>query len=114
MLDVTNLTKRTTPKLPFRGIKEKILGKKYELSLVLAGGRLMRKLNKERRGKDIEADTLSFSFSDKEGEIFINAKTTREKMLFLFVHSLLHLKGLKHSEKMEKEEKDWHNKLKLA
>lgn len=114
MIEIINLTKRKTPSLPFKQIKEKILGKNYELSVVLAGDKLMLNLNKTHRRKNKAADTLSFYFSKTEGEIFLNAKENPERILLLFIHSLLHLKGLKHGKKMELEEKDWHNRLKLA
>lgn len=110
---ITNLTKRKTPDLPFKEIKEKILGKKYDISLVLASNSLIKKLNKKYRKKNAATSSLSFSFSKTEGEVFLNAQEKPEKMLPLFIHSLLHLKGLGHGKKMEKQEKDWHNKLKL-
>lgn len=113
MINVINLTKQTIPQIPFDKIKKEILDKDYELSIVLAGSKKMRKLNKQYRNKDKAADTLSFSFSKTEGEIFIHAKETPERMRELFVHSLIHLKGLKHGKKMEKEEKYWQNRLKL-
>lgn len=113
MMDVVNLTKRKIPDLPWREIKEKILGKKYNLSLVLASEELLRDLNKKYRKKNTVPNTLSFSYSEKDGEVFLNIKEKPEKLSALFIHSLLHLKGREHGKEMEKEEKDWHNKIKL-
>ncbi len=99
----------------FKNIKDKVLGADYVLSLVFIGDSFSRKLNKKYRGKDKPANILSFSISKKEGEIFINLrKTKEEKMKFnlsygkfvgkLFIHGLLHLKGMAHSSTMDKEE----------
>ena len=83
-------------------IKNLVLGKKFDLSVVLAGGAMMKKLNETYRKKKGPTDVLSFSLSPTMGEIFINKKASRKD--FLFIHSLLHLKGLKHGKIMEKEE----------
>jgi probable rRNA maturation factor len=96
--------------------KEKILGKSYELSLVMADNKLMKKLNSHYREKNKTTNVLSFPLDKKLGEIFINkglAKKEAQKgnvpfskyLDHLFVHSLLHLKGFNHGEKMEAEEK---------
>lgn len=50
----------------FHDIKEKILGKGYELSLVFVGIDRMRALNKQHRGKDYATDILSFDLDDHE------------------------------------------------
>ena len=87
-------------------IKNQILGKKYELSLVFAKDTLMRRLNRTYRGKDKPTNVLAFPLSKTSGEIFINpsrAEPFGEK--HLFVHALLHLKGMRHGAKMEKLEK---------
>ena len=104
MTGIVNLTKKNVPNLPWEKIKNKILGKDYNLSIVLAGNKRMLGLNKKHRGKNKIADTLSFPLSKKEGEIFLNAGGNPEKMLFCFIHSLLHLKGLKHGRSMSENE----------
>ena len=83
-------------------IKEKVLGKKFDLSVVLATDAMMKKLNARYRRKKGVTNVLSFSLSRTMGEIFINRKADNPD--HLFVHSLLHLKGLRHGKKMEKEE----------
>lgn len=101
--------------LPFELVKDHILGKKYELSLVFVGDTLSRRLNKEYRGKTYIPNVLTFPIDTKEGEIFINpyrAKIEAKKndmnfkqyVLFLFIHGLLHLKGMEHSDTMDREE----------
>jgi probable rRNA maturation factor len=105
-IEITNLTKKKIPKFPLKEIKERVLGKNYQLSVVFARQELMRKLNKKYRGKNKATDVLSFPLSKKSGEIFINLKNTKNKkeILFSFIHSLLHCRGLKHGEKMKKGE----------
>ncbi len=56
--------------LPFEKIKDDILGKKYELSIVLVGKKRGRTLNKKYRNKDYATDVLSFEISKNSGEIF--------------------------------------------
>ena len=96
-------------------IKDAVLGKKYELSVVFIGDKLSRKINKEYRHKDKSANVLSFPLSDNDGEIFINVAKARSEskkfdmnhikfVTYLFIHGILHLKGLKHGKKMNAEE----------
>lgn len=90
----------------FRRIKNKILGKKYELSLVFAGNPLMKRLNRTYRGKDKTTNVLAFPLSETSGEIFINLSRAKPfGVKHLFIHGLLHLKGMEHSDIMEKAEK---------
>ena len=113
---VVNKTKGRHPDLPFAKMKEKVLGKSYNLSLVFSDDALSKKLNYEYRGKSKPANVLSFPLSKTEGEIFINPKQVRRDaprfgrsyesfFLFAFIHGLLHLKGLRHGSTMEKEER---------
>jgi len=86
-------------------IKSKVLGKKYDLSVVSADSRLMGKLNRIYRKKTGTTSVLSFPLSKTEGEIFINNKSSKKEADYLFIHSLLHLKGYRHGEKMDTLEK---------
>lgn len=115
MFAVKKLVKGTRPRVPFKQMKEKVLGKGYSLSLVLCGNTLTHKLNKTYRKKDKPTNILSFSLDQKEGEIFLNlpllkkeAHTQGRSMSahtsYLFIHGLLHLKGYTHGSTMEKEE----------
>lgn len=93
-----------TKDLPFCDIKNTILGKKYNLSLVLTANHISKRLNKEYRKKNYPTNVLSFPLNKYEGEIFINvrkaekeavqfSKTPKKFIGFLFIHGLLHLKG---------------------
>lgn len=110
------------PKIPFKEIKDKILGKEYSLSLVLIGVKKSQFLNKKYRRKNKVANILTFSLSKMEGEIFITPKEIRKDLkkfglsyrsLFalVYIHGLLHLKGSRHSSTMESEEMKWLYKL---
>jgi len=117
MISITNLTKQTTPKISYKKISDHILGKDFDLSLVFAGDKRMRTLNKKWRKKDKIANTLSFPYSKKDGEIFLNInpsknlRTGYKNTLYLFIHSLLHLKGFKHGTKMEEEQNKYFKKF---
>ncbi len=90
--------------LPKRKVKQKILGRSYNLSLVLAGPALMRKLNRQYRAQDHVANVLAFPLSTTTGEIFINAADREFGIKRLFIHACLHLKGVRHGSIMERRE----------
>ena len=110
---IINETKGKLPSLPFVDIKNKILGKKYELSLVFVGEKIIHKLNKTYRKVDRPTDILSFPLDNISGEIFICKKIATVKardferklnnyLVFLFIHGCVHLLGYNHGDKMEK------------
>ncbi|MCX6703549.1 MAG: rRNA maturation RNase YbeY [Candidatus Zambryskibacteria bacterium] len=114
-LTITNKTKGKLPSLPFAQMKDAVMGKNYELSLVFIGERCSRKFNNTYRQKDKPTNILSFTLDKKSGEIFITpAKARREAksfdrtydnfIAFLFIHGLMHLKGMDHGSTMEKAE----------
>ncbi len=118
-----SLRKQSLPKIDFEKIKDEILGKKYELSLILCSDKLAKKLNEKYRGKTYIPNTLSFSYTKNSGEIILNPNRAKkeassfghnfkEHLIFLFIHSLLHLKGLEHGKKMESLEKKYLLKFK--
>src|ERR1035437_553869 len=109
---VKNTTKGKAPVLPFERIKNAVLGKSYDLSLVFVGDAVSKKLNYIYRQKNKPTNILSFPLSKKEGEIFINLKLARAEankigkkyanyVGFLFIHGLLHLKGYDHGKTIE-------------
>jgi probable rRNA maturation factor len=111
-----NTGKGKLPGLPFSRMKEHVLGPEYELSLVFVGPKKMQELNKQYRGKDYATDILSFPLTETSGEIFICLSIAKEKAKdfsrkasdhvgFLFIHGLLHLKGLDHGSRMDQEER---------
>lgn len=112
---ITYQTKGKLPSLPFERMKDAVLGSNYELSVVVCDLNLIHQLNRDRRGKDAPTDILSFPLSDTEGEIFLNLDECRKQaplfdrqyenfIGFLFIHGLVHLKGLDHGSRMENEE----------
>lgn len=114
-LTITNFTKGKLPSLPFAQMKDAALGKDYELSLVFIGERRSKNLNITYRNKHKSGNVLSFPLDKKTGEIFIcPARARREAksfdrsythfIAFLFIHGLLHLKGMDHGSTMEKAE----------
>ncbi len=114
-LSITKTIKGKLPSLPFVDMKEVILGKDYDLSLVFIGDKLSKSLNKKYRKKDYTPDILSFPYDKKEGEIFINPHQARKRAKdfdmserkfigYIFIHGLLHLKGLRHGSTMDRME----------
>ncbi len=112
---LTNGTKGRPPRLPFKRIKNAVLGPGYNLSLVFAGDGQSRTLNRKYGGKDYIPDVLSFELDEKAGEIFINplearrqapdfGKTYSRFVGHLYIHALVHLKGMEHGSKMERME----------
>ena len=87
-------------------VKNQVLGEKYDLSFSYVESGEMSRLNKLYRKKDYSANVLSFPLSGNEGEILINKKYQKNGGLsfYLFIHSLLHLSGLKHGKKMDEKE----------
>ncbi|MEK7062154.1 MAG: rRNA maturation RNase YbeY [Patescibacteria group bacterium] len=87
--------------------------------IYLADNALMRRLNKEYRGKDKVANVLSFvepiNFPHPEtktrflGEIYLNASCFMLQDSILLIHALLHLFGYTHkrkSDRMKMEKKE--------
>lgn len=98
------------------------MGRKFELSLVFVDDKFSRHLNSLYRKKKTPANVLSFLISQKTpthagtGEIFIDLITAKKEMeqfdmsfdqfiTYLFIHGLLHLKGMRHGDTMERTEK---------
>ncbi len=109
---IKNTTKGKLPSLPFAKIKNFILKEDYDLSLVFIGEKRSRNLNAKYRGKDNPTNILSFPLDKQNGEIFINLQRAKkdapkfkkgynEFVKILFIHGVLHLKGMKHGKTME-------------
>ncbi len=118
---IQNTTKQKT-NIPFKKIKELILGKKYDLSLVVMGTHLSKRLNEQYKNRKGPTNILSFPISDTEGEIFINihrasadakkfGHTPRQHLAYLFIHGCLHLTGEPHGMRMEKLEDKYMQKF---
>ncbi len=77
-------------------IKNEILGETYDLSLAFVDD------------QESTHNVLSYPLSPQSGEILINKKQAQKDGYTppeLFIHGLLHLKGLDHGSRMEREEK---------
>lgn len=104
-VSITKTVQGRLPSLPFADIKNAVLGKDYELSLVFCANALSRRLNRTYRGKDYPTNVLSFPISNNSGEIFINVRRLKGFSVGnLFIHALFHLKGLDHGDTMERAE----------
>ncbi|MBV9159736.1 MAG: rRNA maturation RNase YbeY [Candidatus Kaiserbacteria bacterium] len=115
----------STPRIDFSSIAKHVLGKEYELSLVVCGDDLARRMNASYRKKTYKPNVLSFPLSKSEGEIFLNVRKAareareygvshRERLTLLYVHGLWHLKGFDHGAKMEALEKQTLKKFGFA
>lgn len=123
--DIRTTIRGRVPRIPFADIKDTILGKNYSLSVVICGDALAQRLNTEYRKKTYQPNVLSFPLDDHEGEIFLNIRSaereakaahisTKKRMALLFVHGCFHLKGMDHSDAMEREEQNVLKKFTLA
>jgi len=100
------------PDVPFLLIKEKLLGKNYELTVIFCTPKESEERNKAYRDKAYPTNILSFPLGENEGEIYISLSIARRdakkfdmsyrKFLhLLFIHGALHLKGHDHGSTME-------------
>jgi rRNA maturation RNase YbeY len=121
---INHTTRTKPPVLPFKKMKDDILGESYELSLVFVGDKKSRTLNYAYRGKSYIPNVLSFPISDTCGEIYINphradieakrfGMSTRGFIGYLFIHGLLHLDGHGHGDTMDKVEARYKNRYSL-
>lgn len=121
-LSIQRQTKGKVPNLPFLLIKNDILGKNYDLSLVFPTLEIATDLHLRWKKKSGPVNILSFPLSDTEGEIIISLSQARSEaknfdrsyinhLIFLFIHGCLHLKGMTHGAKMEKEERKFYQKF---
>ncbi len=112
-LHISQTVKERPPRLPYETLFSYALPKDYDCSLVFVGDKRSRQLNMLYRQKEYIPNTLSFSLDQSNGEIFINLKEARKQakkrfesfefyIALLFVHSCLHLKGMEHSDIMDK------------
>lgn len=110
-ITLTNTT-RSRHNLPFLEIKDDILGKHYQLSVALVGETRARAINKQSRNKSYAPNVLSFPLTRNVGEVYLCptvaekeaasfGHSKRKHLIFLYIHGLLHLKGLDHGRKME-------------
>lgn len=123
--EIFNKTKgnRNLIRLPFELAKEEILGKKYILTLIFIGPTESKRLNNIYRKKNHPTNILSFPLDKNTGEIYITPEVAKKEfknfemnfenfILYLFIHGLLHLKGMDHGSKMDRKEKTFFEKFK--
>ncbi len=111
-VEVTNLTRRPSPRFAYAKVVEDALPG-WDISLVFIGPAKARALNEQLRAKSYVPNVLSYEVGAKSGEILIclaeaekqapaHFMNTREFVLYLFIHGLLHLKGWAHGATMER------------
>ena len=97
----------------FQNIKDKILGKDYDLSWAFISPKKIQKLNLIYRNINKPTDILSFPLSKIDGEMYICLSEARKEakkfdreyenfLRFLFIHGCVHLKGYDHGSTMER------------
>ncbi|KKW36952.1 MAG: hypothetical protein UY81_C0008G0004 [Candidatus Giovannonibacteria bacterium GW2011_GWA2_53_7] len=112
---ISRQAKDRVPALPFLRMKERVLGKSYDCSLVIIDDVESKRLNELYRKKTYTPNVLSFPLDKKTGEIMLNMKQARREYkergmtltrwtALLVIHALLHLKGMDHGSTMEKAE----------
>ena len=115
-LDIKNFTRSRAPVFPFQKALDAVLPG-WEISLVFAGEQRAQNLNIQLRNKDYVPNVLSYVSGKKSGEIIICLRIAKKQAPsygltythmagFLFIHGLLHLKGLPHGATMEKRERE--------
>ena len=114
-VDVRNFTRRSAPVFPYKEIAKAILPG-WDISLVFAGETRAKNLNIVLRNKDYVPNVLSYESGNRSGEIIICLPVAKKQaqsygvsynhfVVFLFIHGLLHLKGLPHGTTMERHER---------
>jgi probable rRNA maturation factor len=109
---IINETRGALPRFSFEEMKDAVLGKRYDLTLVVTNSARIKKLNTIYRDKETATDILSFPISKTEGEIYISPTETRKEakkfdrtyenfFAYLFIHGCTHLKGYDHGAIME-------------
>jgi rRNA maturation RNase YbeY len=120
-VDIMNFTRRLSAEsahilhLPFAKIASAILPA-WEISLVFVGTTRAQNLNKKLRNKSYIPNVLSYESGKHSGEIIICLPIVEKQassyglsyeqcVAFMFIHGLLHLKGLPHGTTMERHER---------
>lgn len=112
---IANKTRGIPARLPFKKMKEEVLGASYDLSLVLLTPREARAVTLRTKNKDKASNVLAFPLTKTSGEIFLCPSTAKKEaplfgmperdfLGYLFIHGLLHIKGHLHGATMEKAE----------
>lgn len=105
------MTRREAPRFAYTDIAKAVIPG-WDVSLVFVGPKQAQELNVRLRGKTYTPNVLSYALGEKSGEIFIcpheaakqaplHDMNEHEFVLYLFIHGLLHLKGMAHGGTME-------------
>ena len=98
----------------FKKIKDFVLGKRYDLSVAFLSAAEMRRVTRRTKHKNKLSNVLAFPLSAASGEILIcRAAAKPFTVEYLFIHGLLHLKGLRHGVTMERRENQLLKKFKF-
>lgn len=108
-------TVRGAPSIDYCSIAREALGAAWDISFVVCGDTRAQKLNVAYRNKTYTPNVLSFPLSPTSGEVVINVREaereakrlnvpTRERIIHLAIHGLLHLRGMGHGVTMERTE----------
>lgn len=101
-LAILNKTAHSVRSIPFLKIKEKVLGKGYDLSVVLLKQAEMRKVTLRTKKKDKVSNVLAFALTRHSGEVLLCPSVAKPySVTHLFIHGCLHLKGMTHGSTME-------------
>ncbi|MBU6490743.1 rRNA maturation RNase YbeY [Patescibacteria group bacterium] len=115
-VSIKNLTRRTSvPRFAYTDVSVTALPG-WDISLVFVAPARARALNERLRGATYTPNVLSYVSGTRSGEIIIclreaekqataYAMSERVFVLYLFIHGLLHLKGMAHGGTMEKRER---------
>lgn len=106
-------------------IAHAILGATYSLSVIFIDSKTSRRLNKTYRGFNRPTDILSFPLDTHVGEVYLATAEVRKKarlfhttydsyLPYLFIHGLVHLKGLSHGRTMKRTERGYCRSLAVA
>jgi probable rRNA maturation factor len=109
---IINETRGKLPRFAYGEAKDAILGKHYDLTLIVTDSASIKKLNTIYRDKEMPTDILSFPLSKNEGEMYISPNETKKEakkfdrtyenfFAYLFIHGCTHLKGYDHGAIME-------------
>lgn len=116
ILETKNLTvirkNGTLPNVPFLEIKNKLLGRTYDLTVTFCTPKESQERNKTYRDKDYPTNILSFPLDERTGEIYICLSIARRDankfdmtydqfLHLLVIHGCLHLKGHDHGSTMD-------------
>ncbi len=115
-LDIRNFTRSAPAVFPFQKALDATLPG-WDISLVFAGEKRAQALNVQLRAKDYTPNVLSYVSGKKSGEVIICPSVAKKQapsyelsydamIGFLFIHALLHLKGMAHGATMERRERE--------